>query len=259
MVKYSLSVFFLFFSLEVFTQHPVPFHNTSVNDIYGNYERDQIEFLYELYYHKIDPSYELINGRGYFQYYHLSSLKPILFSGRDHSSSITLKGRKYDDITLNFDTYTDEVIYIDSTRICVYAPLMVALNEDNVDGFEFYLGNDTISFRHYSGDTDQFFDLNDGYYEVVSDKESKYLIKHISLLKLLPGIDEYIYLKEGYVNIGNGFSKIATSKQFLNIFGDRSEEVKKYIKKSGIKIRNANKEQIMCVLQYYDSLKNQMK
>jgi hypothetical protein len=259
MVKYSLPVVFLFFSLKVFTQHPVPFYQNSINDIFATYEKDQIELLYELYYHKIDPSYELINGRGYFRYYHRSGLKPILFSGKDHSSSLTLKGRKYDNITLDFDTYTDEVIYTDSTRICVYSPLMVAINKDYVDGFEFYNGNDTIFFRYFSKETDPLFDLNDGYYEVVSDKESKYLIKHISFLKKLPGTDEYTYLKVGYVNIGNGFSKISTSRQFIKIFGARSDEVRKYIKESGIKIRDANKEQIMCVLKYHDSLKDQIR
>jgi hypothetical protein len=75
----------------------------------------------------------------------------------------------------------------------------------------------------------------------------------LSYLKKLPGVDEYIYLREGYVNAGNGFSKIR-KKQFIKIFGNSSREVQKYIDEEGIKIRKANKEQIMRVLQYYDTL-----
>ena len=234
-------------------QHAVPIYNNSTDNVYETLEISQIDSLYELYAHNIDPSYELINGRAYFPYYFRSSSQPILFSEKNYSSSVTLKGIRYEDVALEFDTYTDEVIYIDSTRFCIYSPLKVALKKDNVDGFEFYIDTDTMSFRYFSQDTDPLFDLKDGYYEVVLERGSKYLIKHYSILMEMPESDEYNYTHDDFVNIGNGFSKISTKRQFIKIFGERSGEMRKQIEGSGTKIRKANKEQIMFVLKYYDS------
>jgi len=259
MVKKSLFAIFLFFSLKVFTQPGAAVNNNDGSDPFKNYEKAQIESLYELSSGIIDPTYELINGIGYFQYYYRSRLKPVLFLDKIHSSSVTLNGRKYNNIDLDLDTYTDDVIYIDSSRICIFSPLRVALNKDNVDGFEFFQDNDTLAFRLFRKKTNPLFNLNDGYYEVVYDSESKYLIKHISFLKRLPGNDEYIYEQENYVNPGNGFSKIGSRRQFVKIFGNYSSDVRKYIKESGIKIRNSDKNGILSVLKYYDSIEKKIK
>ena len=257
MLKNSLPVILLFISIKMIGQQIVPFYENRGGDIPGNIEKDQIESLYELHSLKIDPSYELINGRGYFQYYFRSEIKPILFPERNHSSSVTLNGIKYVDISLDFDTFTDELIYVDSTRICVFKPLRVAINKNYIDCFEFYYDKDTMSFRYFSKEADPSFDLKDGFYEVGSDRESKYLIKHFSALEKVPGNYKYTYMRKGYVNVGNGFSEITGKRQFIKIFGDRSDEMRKYIKKAGVKIRKARKEQIISVLKYYDSLKKQ--
>ena len=259
MVKKSLFVFLLFFSVKAFTQSEDAVNIDYDSDTIKVYERAQIESLYELYSLNIDPTYELINGTGYFQYYYLSNVKPVLFLDKIHSSSVTLNGRRYNDIDLDLDTYTDDVIYIDSSRICIFSPLRVALNKDNVDGFEFYQDNDTLTFRLFRKKNNPSFNLNDGYYEVVYDGESKYLIKHISYLKRLPGNDEYIYEKENYVNAGNGFSKIGSRKQFVKLFGDYSSDVREFMEESGIKIRNSDKKDIMSVLKYYDSIDRKIK
>jgi len=256
MVKFLLSILLLFSFATLTGQQTLPYLESKVNDIYKDIEKDQTENLFKLYSSRIDPSYELINGRGYFPYYFRSELKPMLFLGKNHTSSVTLDGRKFVDLYLDYDTFTEEVIYTDSSRICIYTPLRVALNKDNVDCFEFYDGIDSMIFRYFSKDTDQSFDIKDGYYEVVSERKSKYLIKHNSILKKIPGIDEYIYVRTGYVDVGRGFSKISTRKKFIRIFGNRAGEVRKFIEDSGIKIRKANKQQIMSVLNYYDNLRN---
>ena len=136
-----------------------------------------------------------------------SNFKPILFIDKKHSSSITLKGKEYNDIDLNYDTYLDEVIYIDSTRAFIYMPFEVALNKDNVDCFKFYYINDTITFKYFSNEASPDFNLQDGFYEVVYDGECKYLVRHKSTTFESNGIKEYLYTSVGYVKVGNGFFK----------------------------------------------------
>ena len=163
MVKYSLSILLLFFLETLSGQQTSLFPDSNFNDIYKDIEKDQTEHLYELYSSKIDPSFELINGRGYFQYFFRSELKPMLFLEKNHSSSVTLNGRKFVDLYLDYDTFTDEVVYTDSSRICVYTPLRVALNKDNVDCVEFHDETDSIKLRYFSNENDPSFHIKNGY------------------------------------------------------------------------------------------------
>lgn len=258
MVKVTLLIILLFGSVTLAAQHPVPESTNNGNDVYGNLENNQIKDIYELYSLKIDPAYELINGRVYLSYYHLSNSKPILFIDKKHSSSITLNGRKFDDINLEYDTYSDEVINLDSTRAFIYTPFRVALNKDNVNSFELCFVDDTMSFRYFSKLENSGFDLQDGFYEVVYDRDCNYLIKHKSIIQGRTGYDDYLYKPVSYVNAGDGFVKIKSTKQFIKLFGESSGLMRKLIKESGINIRRADKRQIAKALGLYDNLINQI-
>lgn len=257
MFKLILSIAILLFSSEVLAQRPVPLYEVINDDNFSDFEKVQIDSLYNFYSQNIDPSYDLINGRAYFPYYFRSQSKPLLFYKQTHSSSIRLKGIRYNDVCLDYDTFTDDVIYIDSGRFCVYSPLMVALNKDNVDCFEFYNDTDTLFFKYFKKETYPTFNLSEGYYEVVSSNHSKYIIKHYAVIEDKVGIDEYNNLHAAYIDVGNGFKEITSRRKFIRMFGDQSDEVRRYIEDMEIKVPRANKEQITCVLKYYDNLKNQ--
>jgi hypothetical protein len=251
MFKYFLPVILLICSFTTTAQHPARNDNNSSNDIYSKLEKTRIEYLNELYAVKIEPSFELINGREYFPYYFRSKQKPILLSEKKHTSSITLNGRKYDNISIDYDTFLDEVIYIDSTRINVYSPLRVILNKNNIDCFALYSVKDTMTFRYFSKNTDPAFDLEDGFYEVVLDSDPGYLIRHKSILLKVDGTGNYNNAEVGYLNIGHFYYKITTTKQFIRLFGDRQEEIKTIINHLKINIRKADKTQIAKVLKSY--------
>ena len=259
MIRFSCYFLLIFCTLKLSAQQSGFLSESTGNEISSNIENEQIDFLYKLYNSRIDPSFELINGRGYFPYYYRSQLKPVLFLEKTHQSSVTINGRRFENVTLDYDTFTDEIIYIDSSRICIFAPLRVAINKDNVDRAEFYDGIDSISLRYFTKETVPLFNLKEGYYEVVSESKSKYLIKHSSILKKIPGIDEYIYTTTGYADTGSGYIKITKRKNFIMMFGNRGNEVRKYMESMGIKFKKMSKPEIMNVLNYYDSLENRDK
>jgi len=256
MIRHSIPFILLFCSLTISAQRPVQDGTENGSGLFGKIEKYQVESLFELYSLKIDPASEIINGREYFPYYFRSNLKPILFVDKKHSSSITLNGRKFDDIDIDYDTYMDQVVYIDSVRFFIYSPLRLALNKDNIDCFELRFEKDTLSFAYLCKNEDPGFNLQEGFYEVVFDGDSKYIIKHKSIIQGRNGYDDYLYKPAGYVNTGSGFFRITNNKDFISLFGERSEEVKSFIRDSGIKIRKANKEQIKYVLEYFDGLKS---
>lgn len=254
MFKDTILNILLLFSVNLAAQNPVRLQMNNGYDVYSNTEKKQVECLNEFYSFRIDQSFELINGREYQPYYYSSKLKPILFIYKKHSSSITLNGKSYDNIALDYDTYTDNIIYTDYTLSFISMPLKVALNKDNVDSFRFCYEDDTLLFRYFSKESGYSINLREGFYEVAYDRSSRFLIKHQSNIHDLTRIWEYEYDPVRYVNIGNGFFEIKSGRQFIKLFGDRSDEIKRYIKESGIKIHKADKKQVISVLRYYDSL-----
>ena len=82
----------------------------------------------------------------------------------------------------------------------------------------------------------------------------------VALADLLPlrdlreGMNEYQYSPENYISTGGKFVKITGKGSLLNLFGEKSGEVKKFMHISRIRIREADKAQFISILKFYDSL-----
>jgi hypothetical protein len=256
MLKESIIIILLIFPFSATAQNTVQIKTNNGNDVNSVIEKRQIDSLYKFYSSSVDPSCEIINGRAYNPPYYRSEFEPLLFINKKHSSTITIKDIKYADVPLNYDTYADQLIYVDSTVFySVNRALEVILNKDNIESFEMCYGRDTLSFVNFKKGTYSDFNLPYGYYEIAYNASSSLLIKHRSTVYDLDKIWKYKYDPIRYVNIGDGYFKINTEKQFIKLFGDRSDDIRKFIKKSGIKIRKADKRQLVSVLRYYDNIK----
>lgn len=252
MSKYFIPFLFFFFSAYGIAQQSYVLNeekrqDTDMSDI-------RILNLYNLYYSKIGIVDKLINGKEYIPYYFRSKLKPLFFYGKKRTSSLKLGGRTYNQIPLQYDTYLDELIYTDTSRIYNNVVYQIALNKDPVDGFSMVFGSDSLFFRNMRNTLTSYFNLKEGFYEVVYDGRSKYIIRHQSVAIEKDAIEEYFYRKAGYVKIGDKYTKLTSARKLIKLFGDRSEEVKKYIRSSAIKLRDADKMQIAGILNYYDNL-----
>jgi hypothetical protein len=131
---------------------------------------------------------------------------------------------------------------------------MIALNKDRVDGFKLYFDNDSLIFRHFKSSDGVKFNLLEGFYEVVYDGKSKYIIKHQSLLTHTESIDEYLYSPADYVMVGENFYRVRSKNGFIKLFGEKSKVIKKFMRTSKIHNRKMNKKQIASVLMFYDTL-----
>jgi hypothetical protein len=254
MLRNLIFVFLLLNSLTLNAQKQFQIITGTGKDVDMSFEKDQKNKLFQLYLLKCESSPDLISGRVFYPYYSRSESKPILYYGKKHSSLITSKGRTYKDFTLNYDTFRDQVICGPFVFEADNA-FDLELSKEYIDGFQLCFTDDTISFRYLRKGEISNFNLDEGFFEVVYDGKSKYLIKHKSTEYISNSISEYEYAPVGYINTGNGFSKITKSKQFLKLFGTRSAEVKRFIKYSGIRIHRLNKTQIVSVLKFYDNLK----
>jgi hypothetical protein len=220
----------------------------------GIIAKEQAKYLNSFYTGKVDIADELINGREYVPYYFKCRLKPLLYDEIKRTGTLIFNGRKYSGLKLEYDTFLDQLIYSDSTKLIDDKIFKLAMNKDPVDEFALYLPNDSLKFRHFRGGKDSKFNLPDGFYEVIYDGKSKLIIKHQSFLVEKDGMYEYRYTPAEYLMTGASFIRVKSSSGFLRMFGNESGTVKKYMRTNKIHFRLADKDQIAAVIKYYDKL-----
>ena len=228
--------------------------NTDNSEFFVRTEKQQLKDLDSLYVAETRSGSEFINGKDYVQYYLQSEHKPLLYSERERTASLTYSGRVYSNLVLDYDIYLDQLIYGIKSTSSNDIVRRVALNRDNISRFVLCFDHDTLTFRHFSDKLDPHFNLDDGFYEVAYDNRCKYLLRYKSTHYKLNGVDEYSFDLSGYVMVGEGFVRITSGKQFVNLFGNRSKEIKQFIKEKRIKIKSADKHQIADILRFYESI-----
>jgi hypothetical protein len=259
MPRISSFIFIMLLTFPVLAQESL-----SSADLYGRNDFKtildyQTDYLSKFYFQNVDNVDELVNGKDYIPYYFRSKYKPVLFNDRKHTSSLTLKGRRYENLMLEYDTFKDELIYSDSLKFIDNKVFMVSLNKDPIDAFCFNYGSDSLLFRFFSHEEDADFNLTDGFYEVAYEGKSRFLIRHRSYLLVKEGNDEYMYSPVDYIMVGDSYTKITNKRVFIKLFGERSGEIKKYIRSNKVNIRKANKNEIVAVLRYFDSMNSSIR
>lgn len=212
----------------------------------------QKKHLYNLYYESVSVPNELINGKEYLPYFLYSKHNPMLFEGETPNATLKINGREYRNTKLQYDTYLDDVIYTDTSQMVDNAYPCIALNKDIVEGFEVFFQGDSMIFRYliFPGK-----EIDDGFFEIAYDGDTRFIIRHKSSQYIYDAVKEYKYSPERYILAGGKFHEIKNSRAFLELLWEKSGEVKAYMKKSKIKLRTADKHNMINVLSYYDSLK----
>lgn len=215
----------------------------------------QKDYINKLYYNIIAAPKEIINGEEYLFYFFQSKTNPLFYSREKFNSTLFINNRQYNNVKIQYDTYLDELIYTDTSRIINFEFPRIALNKDIIEGFILFINGESINFRHLRFGEKRGEKIEDGYYEVVYEGPTKYIIRHRSVLYRDESLNEYKYSPVHYVSAGDGYYDIKNKKNFILIFGNRSEEIKGFLRKSKMRLKRADKSQIVELLKYYDSLK----
>lgn len=226
--------------------------DTNNSSFFIRMENDQRKEIDSFYVAESGTGKEYVNGSIYIPYYTRAEHKPLLFNGKETSSSLVYKGRLFSNVPLIYDTYLDQVVYGDTSIVFNNVVSKIALNPGNISRFTLYPGNDTLLFRYFSDETDPLFNLEKGFYESVYNGRCQYIIRHKSHIYKRNGIDEYSYIPEGYLSTGNNFVRITSQRQFMNLFGTASDRIRSYLREKGIRIRRADKHQVADILKFYE-------
>ena len=155
---------------------------------------------------------------------------------------------------LQYDTFTDEVIFPEIENNHGQGLYQISLNKDIINSFVLFFKDDTLTFRNITEKEVRGSGLTPGFFEIAYDGDSKYMVRHTSVVHQKNGIDEYFYSPSGYVNTGEGFIRIRSNGQFIKMFSTRSAEMKKILDRYKINVRKANKNQIISALRLFDNL-----
>lgn len=258
-MKFIFFLSFLLSTVTIFGQATLDLKNYIIGDAERKsdhrLETLQIENLDKLYYQNIASPKDLINGKECLPYSFRGNTTAYLFTRDKLIANLIVNKRQYKNIKLQYDTFKDDLIFVDTSRIINSEFPRIALNKDIIDGFSFHFNGSFYNFRHLRFPENSDKKLTDGFYEIVYEGPTKLIIKHLSTFYSKEGLSEYKYSPERYIWVGVKYQKIKNKRDLLHLFGDHSKEVKEFLRKKGIKVKKAGKESIVEVLKYYDSLK----
>ncbi len=212
---------------------------------------EQVRFIYGFYESRMKNSNEILNGREYEYYFYPQISSPLIPVGQQHNSSIVIKGKKFEGIMLKYDTYKDLVVYFDPSNLINSLICPVIINKYIIDEFDIELSNEKLKFVYLKIKGNE--KLKSGFYEMVYEGKSKFIIKHSSNKFIREGRDNYDYKTIPYVVNSTGYYRIRGIRSLLKVFSDHVSEVRKFIKSSNISVRYANKNQISEILKFYDN------
>ncbi len=212
----------------------------------------QKEYLDKLYMGSVTVPNELINGREYFPYFYRSGTNPLLFADKSRTSTLFFRDMKFSNISLNYDTFLDVLVFTDNSKLVNGHYPQIALNNDNIRGFNLYFGYDSLSFKYLRFNGEKGSRMKDGFYELAYDGKIKFLIKHKSTVYNKEGLDKYAYSPDKYIMYGDSYFRITSNHSLQKGLGERSKEMAQLMKKKGVNIRKATKDQISDLLKTFD-------
>jgi len=212
--------------------------------------------LQELYHNILHPSDVLLNGREYKYYFQPRVSSPLIPEDPLPSASVIIRGTEYQNVLLLYDTYKDLVVYYSPHTLFDGLINTVNVNSHIIEEFTLQLPSGRARFRYLEFPEGQEGLLSSGFYEIVSEGASNFIIDHGAVKKIQDGIVAYQYTMGRYIFNSGAVYKITGKKSLLKALSDQASEVNDYLKRTKIQVRGADKEELKGVLDYYTALKH---
>jgi hypothetical protein len=199
-----------------------------------------------------DPAREnqiLYNGKVWRNLFTNVKGDQFLFSKEYLPGSVTVYGKTYKNLNINYDIYNDEITTPKNNGA------ILQLNKEMVDSFSLIFELQTFQFKNT--DEDSLPGLK-GFVNVLYEGKSALYVKYRKEIDLLAVDDKYdlffqthkIYLvKNGIVYQLSGKSDLLKALQ------EDKTQIKAFMKKNGIRVSKKVPASFVPVIRYYDSLR----
>ncbi len=174
------------------------------------------------------------------------------------AANVRYNGEEFNNVRLNYNLFTDDFI--------VYVPLKgnekyVLPVKDYLEGFS-YTDSITRIYRHF-----EYFQLpgtrGKKLYEISYRGDSiLYLIRHqVSTRSDIHGgfLGDYIRWVELVIKYENNFTSFKNKHALLKLLGKHPKELRKFIRKNGLKINKKHYDDVVPVIRYFEQLEKEDK
>jgi len=246
--------------------------NNSVTEIkpvsYNNrYYTVDAESAKALYKKELLNNYSFLNGREY-KLYDITLKTSPLFGSTFYLGSVFVDGEVFKDVMLGYDIYKDKLVYITPSQVFKNCNF-IELSSATIDSF--FIEREIVSKLNGTIKNKQFHfikenfpknsNMQDGYYEVAEIGEMKLYIQHYAVQINNQGAEAMqadLYKYNHFLNktlcINETFYKINKKKKFLKLFPGKRKEVKKIIRIFELRFNLLDKEQMVQILQFINSI-----
>jgi hypothetical protein len=191
----------------------------------------------------------ILNGRIWRNKYTKASGDQFFLTNNFVKGSVVFNGEKFDNLDLMYDLAGDELI------MSIISHPTIIVNKEMVDSFDIIIGN--RNYHIINAGTDTSGPLR-GYVNVLYTGPSTLFVKYIKKLQPLAVDGRYdLFYQEHSMYLRNNTEIVAFEgkSDLLEIFSDRKEQLKEYMKTGKIKLSRKDPDTFVPLLEYYDSLK----
>lgn len=190
----------------------------------------------------------LYNGRIWRNLYSKVRGHAFLFSDDFASGSVTVTGRTFNNVSIRYDIYRDELVAVTGNGF------LIQLNKEMVEAFSVPHGGRTYEFIRMGSDT---LRNPNGYVNVLASGTVSLLVKYrkkIVYLAVDNKYDQFEQLHRIYLMKDGTSYPVKSRKNLLALLGDRKQEIKTFIRKGNLKTVRKNPDSFKVVVDYYNML-----
>jgi len=190
----------------------------------------------------------LFTGKEWHNLYTAIKGDQFLFSKDFVPGTVSINGKTYIDISLNYDIFNDEIL------IPANKGIILQLNKEIVDSFT--LGFDNKIYKFFNTDRDSLENIK-GFVKVLYEGKSRLYVKYKKEIQPLAVEDKYdLFFRtyRVYFVKGGSVNQISSKNELLKVLNDQKVQIKDFMKKNKTKVSKKDPESFIPVIRYYDSL-----
>jgi len=231
---------------------PVLYCQNLIQDTPKEIVDHQIQALSEQSDNIFGKDIRLVNGRIYFPPNPLADGHPYFKIADWTKGSVTLNGKTFTGIKLNYDIYNDHLLFLDESQGGL--KIRILLNKNQVTTFKIedhtFIRLDLSYVNHIP---------ERQYFEVLYRGEVSLFKKWTKQFEAIARQD-YPYGRYSNARVTNyilkddELFKFNSKPSLIKILGDQRDRIKKYISENRIRIRKATDQEMVELFKYYNSL-----
>lgn len=197
---------------------------------------------------------DMLNGRIWHNKYQKVFGHQFFLTNSFLIGSVTMNGRKYNNLDLLYDIADDELILKSESY-----PVII-LNKEMVDSFTLRNGEKVYKIINERTDTNA---IHGGYINVLYEGPSAFYVKYTKRIQPLAvdGRSDLFYQETRmFVKHHTEMVRVENKKDLFNLLKDKKKEIRGFIsnnRTNGYRLSVKEPETFLPLLKYYDSLKNE--